>query len=88
MVGDHRAGGGGGHFHGKVIGMLVVFLRYKILILVFFRVFWILGSAHFPYRVKMINFQQVFSKIGIFQGIASAIWVFLELLNKNPSIFI
>ena len=27
-------------FHGKVIGMLVVFLGYKILILVFFRVFW------------------------------------------------
>ena len=28
------------YFHGKVIGMLVVFLGYKILILVFFRVFW------------------------------------------------
>ena len=26
---------GRGHFHGKVIGMLVVFLGYKILILVF-----------------------------------------------------
>ena len=31
---------GGLYFHGKVIGMLVVFLGYKILILVFFRVFW------------------------------------------------
>ena len=31
---------GGLHFHGKVRGMLVVFLGYKILILVFFRVFW------------------------------------------------
>ena len=28
------------YLHGKVIGMLVVFLGYKILILVFFRVFW------------------------------------------------
>ena len=28
------------YFNGKVIGMLVVFLGYKILILVFFRVFW------------------------------------------------
>ena len=28
------------YFHGKVIGMLVVFLGHKILILVFFRVFW------------------------------------------------
>ena len=26
---------GGGHFHSKMIGMLVVFLGYKILILVF-----------------------------------------------------
>ena len=30
---------GGLHFHGKVIGMLVVFLGYKSLIMVFFR-FW------------------------------------------------
>ena len=30
----------GSYFHGKVIGMLVVFFGYKILILVFFRVFW------------------------------------------------
>ena len=28
------------YFHGKVVGMLVVFLEYTILILVFFRVFW------------------------------------------------
>ena len=28
------------YFHSKVIGMLVVFLGYKMLILVFFRVFW------------------------------------------------
>ena len=28
------------YFHGKVIGMLVVFLGYKIPILVFCRVFW------------------------------------------------
>ena len=26
---------GGGHFHSKVIGMLVLFLRYKFMILVF-----------------------------------------------------
>ena len=31
---------GGLYFHGKVIGMLVVFLGYTILILVFFRVLW------------------------------------------------
>ena len=33
---------GRGHFHSKVIhvGMLVYLLRYEILILVFFRVFW------------------------------------------------
>ena len=30
----------GGHFHGKMIGMLVVFLGYDILILVSFRGFW------------------------------------------------
>ena len=34
-----RGGGGGGHFHSKVIGMLFLFLGYKILILVFFRLF-------------------------------------------------
>ena len=34
-------GRGGGHFQSKVIGMLVVFLGYKILILVFFN----LGSS-------------------------------------------
>ena len=42
-----------------------------------FRVFWkilcrneilvFLGSAHFPYRVKMRSFQNVFNKIGIFR---------------------
>ena len=64
------------YFHGKVIGMLVVFLGYKILILVFFKGLlesfvqkWnsgIFGSARFPYRVKMRSFQKVFSKICIF----------------------
>ena len=53
--------------------MLAVFLGYKILILVFFRVLRkillkqeimvFLGSAHFPYRVKMKSFQKVFSKL-------------------------
>ena len=33
------------YFHGKVIGMLVVFLGYKILILVFFRVFCTLDQS-------------------------------------------
>ena len=65
--------GGGGHFHSKVIGMLVVFLGSKILIFIFFRAFWkilcrneilvFLGSAHFPYRVKMKSFLKVFSKL-------------------------
>ena len=32
-------GGGLGHFHGKVTGMLVISLGYKIPILVFFGVF-------------------------------------------------
>ena len=53
--------------------MLVVFLGYKILILIFFRVLRkilcrneimvFLGSAHFPCRVKMKSFQKVFSKL-------------------------
>ena len=53
--------------------MLVVFLGYKILILVFlgssgkFRAemnFWyFLGSAHFPYRAKLKSFLNIFSKL-------------------------
>ena len=53
--------------------MLVVFLGYKILILIFIRVLWkilcrneimvLLVSAHFPYRVKMKSFQKFFSKL-------------------------
>ena len=60
-------------FHSKVIGMLVIFLGYKILILAFLgssgkfcakMKFWYLsGSAHFPYRVKMKSFRKVFDKI-------------------------
>ena len=62
------SGGGEGALplDSKVIGMLVVFLGYKILILVFLESqqevcaemkFWyFLGSAHFPYRVKMKSF--------------------------------
>ena len=68
-----QEGGGALSLDSKVIGMLVVFLGYKILILIFFRVFrkilcrneilvfW--GSAHFPYRVKMKNFRKVFNKL-------------------------
>ena len=81
MVLPARGGGGGGgedgHFHSKVIGMLVIFSGYKILILVFFRVFSVdilcrneilvfLGCVHFPCRVKMRSFQKVFSNIGTF----------------------
>ena len=63
------------YFHGKVIGMLVVFLGYKILILVFLGSsgkfcaemnFWYFGPARFPYRAKMRSFQNVFSKTCIF----------------------
>ena len=54
-----------------------IFQGIKFLILVFFfRVFWkvlcknelmvFLGSAHFPYRVKMRSFQKFSSKICIF----------------------
>ena len=66
-----------------------IFQGIKFLILVFFRVFWkvlcrneilvFLGSAPFPYRVKVSSFQKVLSKICIFLGIAPATWVFLEL---------
>ena len=45
-------GGGGGDFHSKVIGMLVVFLGYKILILVFFRVFWKIFGKWKPFSPK------------------------------------
>ena len=41
--GKGGGGGKGGFFHSKVIGMLVVFLGYKILILLFFRVFFSRG---------------------------------------------
>ena len=68
-------GGGALPLDSKVISMLVVFLGYKILILVFFRVsarkicaemkFWyFLGSTHFAYRVKMKSFRKVFSELG------------------------
>ena len=53
--------------------MLVVFLGYKILILVFLgsqpevcaetKFSYFLGSAHFPYRVKMKSFRKVFSEL-------------------------
>ena len=65
--------GGALSLDSKVISMLVIFLGYKILILVFFKVLRkilcrneimvFLESAHFPYRVKMKNFQKVFSKL-------------------------
>ena len=65
--------GGALPLDSKVISMLVVFLGYKILILIFFRVLWkilyrneimvFLGSVHFPYRVKMKSFQNVSSKL-------------------------
>ena len=61
-----------GRFHSKVIGS-VVFLGYKILILVFLgssgkfcaemKFWYILGSTHFPYRVKMKNSRKAFSKL-------------------------
>ena len=66
-------GGGALPLDSKVISMLVVFLGYKILILIFFRVLRkilcrneimvFLGSAHFPYRARMKSFQNVFSKL-------------------------
>ena len=53
--------------------MIVVFLGYKILILIFFKrppenfvqnkIMVFLGSAHFPYGVKMKSFQKVSSKL-------------------------
>ena len=61
-----------GHFHSKVIhvGMLVVSLRYEILILVFLgfsgkfctkmKFWYLLGSAHFLYQVKMKSFLKSF----------------------------
>ena len=85
-------GGGGGHFHSKVIGMLVVFLEYKILILIFFRVYWkffckneiqvFYRSAHFPYSVNMRSFQNVFSKIGIFRVLHQQFGYFLGFKIK------
>ena len=54
--------------------MLVVFLGYKILILVFsgsqpevcveMKFWYFLRSAHFPYHVKMKSFQKIFSELG------------------------
>ena len=65
-------GEGGGHFHGKVIGMLVVFLGYKIVILVFLGPF-----GKFLANVKEFCPKQP-SKLqfGYFQGFKIKIWVF------------
>ena len=67
--------GGGSTYIVKWCVCLSYFLGYKILSLVFFRVFWkifcrneilvVLGSAHFPYRVKT-SFQKFFGNIGTF----------------------
>ena len=57
-------GRGGGHFHGKVIGMLVVFFRVQNSDSgIFLRVFWKILCRN---ELKMRSFQNVFSKIGIF----------------------
>ena len=82
--------GEGGHFYGKVIGMLVVFFRYKILDSGIFRVFWkvlcrneiliFLGSAHFPYRVKMRSFQN-----SVFRAFKSKSEYFLGFSKKFPT---
>ena len=57
------------YFHGKVIGMLVVFLGYKILILVFFRVsgkfcaemkFWYFWVCSFSISSKNEKFPKSF----------------------------
>ena len=63
-------GGGGGegerHFHCKVIGMLVVFsVGYKILILVFFRVFWKMSVKLKPFSPKQPSKLQLGYLLGV-----------------------
>ena len=80
-------GGGRGHFHGKVIGMLVVFSGYKILVFLGFSgkfcaemKFWCFRVCLFCISSKNEKVQKVFSKICIIQGhLEPAIWVFLGL---------
>ena len=86
------SGPGGGHFHGKVLCMLIVFLGYKILILVLFRVFWkilcrneilvFLGSAHFPYRVKMRSFRKFSVKLVLFRVLHQHLGICRALKSK------
>ena len=70
---------GGGHFHSKVIGMLVVFLEYKILILVFF---W--GLLENFWKMEAI-FPKTALKIAIcvfFRGLKSKSGYFLWFSKK------
>ena len=80
MGGGGGGVGVGGHFHTEVIGMLVVFLGYRILILVVFGVFWkIFGKwkAIFPKEPSKLQF-------GYFFGgrVKIKIWVFLGFSKK------
>ena len=75
---------GGGHFHSKVIGMLVVFFsRYKILILVFFGGFsgkFLENGRHFSQNSPQN------CNLGIFRGFNKIkIWVFLGFSKKKIS---
>ena len=74
---------GGGHFHSKVIGMLVVFLGYKILILVFFRVFWkILGKLK-QFSPKQPSKRPLKLQFGyFFRGLKSKSGYFLGFSKK------
>ena len=67
----------GGHFHSKVIGMLVVFLGYKILILVFFRVFWEIFGKLKPFFPKQPENGPKNCNLGIFRRLRSKAGYFL-----------
>ena len=71
-------GGGGGHFHSKVIGMLVIFLGYKILILVFFRVFW----------KRFLKIEAIFPKTALKIALKIVIWVFFRGLKSKSGYFL
>ena len=79
-----RGGGGRGHFQSKVIGMLVLFLGFKILILVF------LGSSG-KFLENGSHFSQNSSQnspkncnFGIFKGLKSKSEYFKGFSKKFP----
>ena len=47
-----------------------------------------LGSAHFPYRVKMRSFQNVFSKIRIFRVLRQQFLYFVMALKSKSEHFL